>query len=112
MCSKISNWNRRVFSKWLELQEGWYHYLSQGHDSLYPILLCDRKLYATNQPDAHRAYYEGLLQDEHVGKFVFQSAERWGGSKSLEMNGYHYLICDPVGHIDKHIRNIWVDLVY
>lgn len=94
------------------MQEGWYRYLSQGHDRLYPILLCDGKLYVTNDPKAHKAYYQGLVEAEQVGKFVLQSAERWGGSKSLEMNGVHYLLCDTAGLTGKHIRKVWNNLVY
>ena len=94
------------------MQEGWYRYLSEGHDKLYPILLCNGKLYATNDPDAHKAYYQGLVENEHVGKFVSWSAARWGGSKLLEMNGIHYLLCDTAGLVDRHIRKIWSNLVY
>jgi len=97
---------------WTGVTEGWYRYLRDGHDKLYPILLCDRKLFVTNDPEAHKAYYKGLVEHKRVGKFVLQSAERWGGSKSLEMNGVHYLLCDTAGHDDKHVREIWSDLVY
>ena len=94
------------------MQEGWYRYLSEGHDKLYPILLCDGKLYATNDPDAHEAYYQGLVEDEHVGKFVSTVPSPGGGSQSLEMNGIHYLLCDTTGLDDRHIRKIWNNLVY
>ena len=94
------------------MQEGWYRHLSQGHDKLYAFLFCEGKLFATNEPDAHMTYYESLLNDKHVGNFVFRSAERRGGSRSFEMNGISYLSCDGAGHNDKHIRKLWRDLAY
>ena len=97
---------------WTGVSEGLYQYFAQGHDRLYPFLVCWGKVFMTNDRAAHKTYYEGLRADEAMGKFMLTDANKFGGSNSFDMHGVNYLLCEQGSATVEEIHELWSSAVY
>ncbi|KAL3924629.1 MAG: hypothetical protein SGILL_000930 [Bacillariaceae sp.] len=106
---------------WPGVVEGYHQFVAMGPNvpeltgQVYPFLLCECKLYVTNDKDFHAKYYGALLHDRDFEQWVTPYAhEKERGKMLYEMNGVNYLRCRssankiPV----EDIRSVWTSRVY
>eukprot|EP00978_Attheya_sp_CCMP212_P011538 scaffold28492_cov50-Attheya_sp.AAC.2 len=95
---------------WPGVTEGMFQFFNTMDDQhqLYPFLLCDEKLFMTNDRDFHGKYYNVLKHDPLFSPLLVESAAKVGGSNEFEFNGVPYLKCIHVNDIDE----IWASTVY
>ena len=100
---------------WPGVVEGYYQFVNAGPvEHVYPFLLCESKLYLTNDKDFHQQFYQALWQDPDLqGLLRPYAIETHRGQVKFEMNGVNYLKC--VSRMDmtvSQLQDIWVKRVY
>jgi len=112
-------------SIWPGVVEGYYQFVYDemsgiGNDEVYPFLVCESKLYLTNDKGYHQLYYDTLLNHPQLSpKYLTRYAhEKERGKLLYEMNGVNYLKCksrastmNDVG-VTEEIQNLWSQRVY
>lgn len=102
-------------SSWPGVVEGFFQFIEHGGiDDVYPFLVCESKLFLTNDKAMYEFYYNSLR--DHVGlqTFVKQYAvEKERGNVEYEMMGMKYLKCSSRSElmVDK-IQELWASEVY
>lgn len=102
-------------STWPGVVEGYYRFVDQGPvDEVFPFLICESKLFVTNSQAAHERYYHALLEDPDLSPLLSPYAhEKERGKLLYEMNGVHYLKCQPRQEMTiADIQRVWVQRVY
>lgn len=81
---------------------------------IYPFLICESKLYLTNDKYYHQLYYDTLLQDTQLNQWISPYAhEKTRGKLKYKMNGMHYLKCNSRQELDaEQIQQVWSQRVY
>jgi hypothetical protein len=106
---------------WPGVVEGYHQFVALGPNvpqligQVYPFLLCESKLYVTNDRNSHARYYDRILNDEELSQWVTPFAhEKERGSLLYEMNEVNYLRCrSSAASIDvEHIRAVWRSRLY
>lgn len=126
LCSHCTR-TRRFHPRWPGVVEGFYeftHHYRQNNNNIkievYPFLLCESKLYVTNDEDFHKLYMQRILQDpsslhEWASPFSHESSHIENKKWLYEMNGgIPYLRCDSSRlPSDPNVtQQIWLDRLY
>ncbi|EEC44291.1 predicted protein [Phaeodactylum tricornutum CCAP 1055/1] len=99
---------------WLGVTEGIFNYFHEmkgnSRQQLYPFLLCNGKLFLTNDLASHGKYYNSLKNNPVVNMFLATDATMWGGSSMFLMNEAEFLFCHSPESFNAH--DVWASLVY
>jgi hypothetical protein len=105
----------RYNQNWPGVVEGMQQFVAFGPvKEVYPFLVCESKLFLTNDKDAHELYYNALLGDAEISKFASPfSFNTKRGTTLYELNGMNYLKCASQSNVTTdRLREIWSSRVY
>jgi len=93
---------------WLEVTTSLFHFL-ENYDmlGLKPFLLCEGKLFMTNDIVFHTQFYDRLTQDENLYQYLDTKAP--GGT--LTINNDEFLVCNRQKS-DNPIVDVWESFMY
>jgi len=96
---------------WVGVTEGLFTFFNTMVEplQLYPFLICENKIFMTNDLDYHKKYYDLLASDEHLASALFRDATHVGGSNEFIMNGVPFLQCF---RYDLDVAEVWASSVY
>jgi hypothetical protein len=101
---------------WPGVVEGFYQFVehSQLSEHVYPFLVCESKLFLTNDKKLHQLYYDTLRNSSDFESFVSPYAhEKDRGKLEYEMLGTKYLKCvSRTDMVVPDIQQLWANLVY
>lgn len=93
---------------WLAVTTSFFDFTKQYEElGLRPFLLCDEKLFMTNDEVFHTQFYDKLTQDVNLYQFLDIKAP--GGT--LKINGFEYLMCNRMKS-DRPIADVWESNMY
>lgn len=96
---------------WTGVTEGIFQYFNEMREfplQLIPFLLCDNKMFLTNDADMHTILYNELRRDPNLKPAIFENATHFGGSKEFIMNNFPYLLCS---RNSINISEVWSSMV-
>lgn len=95
---------------WPGVTEGVHQFASLGPlEHVYPFLLCEDKVFATNDIDAYNHYYRSILNDPELKKLV----SPWAMRVHYRMMGKDYLRCHAWNPEEtERIRELWTKRLY
>ena len=103
-------------STWPGVVEGFYQFVEHGPTpDIYPFLICESKLFLTNDKKLHELYYQTLRNSSDFASFVSPYAhEKERGKLEYEMMGTKYLKCSSRADMKAvaDIQTLWSTLVY
>ncbi|GKY98740.1 hypothetical protein MPSEU_000830300 [Mayamaea pseudoterrestris] len=106
-------------STWPGVVEGFYQFVDHAGvaaKDVYPFLICESKLFLTNDKEMHQLYYDTLKSMPEFQSFVSPYAhEKDRGKLEYEMLGHKYLKCvsRSGGNMQvKDLQQLWAGLVY
>jgi hypothetical protein len=97
---------------WMGVTEGGIDFFSMGGHDVFPFLHCEGKFFMTNTREHHDMYYNELIKDKRIKKFLRKDAKKFGGSNENVLNDVPFLFCTreslPKG---EKVEEIWASLV-
>jgi hypothetical protein len=102
-------------SMWPGVVEGYYQFVDHGPtQDVYPFLICESKLFVTNDKDFHKRYYDSLKNDKDLANVLSPYAhEKERGKLLYEMNGVNYLKCQSRQNMTvARLQELWAEKVY
>jgi len=101
---------------WVGVTEGIMQYFMAGSEpNVFPFLICDNKLFMTNDRSMHSTLYNALLTNpETSGIFLDNAHTDFGGSKEFLLNNEKWLLCTDMKLTNgvSDILRIWEESVY
>ena len=103
-------------SSWPGVVDGFYQFIEHGLTPyVYPFLICESKLFLTNDRELYELYYYALRNSSNFSTFVSPYAhQKERGKLEYEMMGAKYLKCSSRGGVNAvaGIQTLWSTLVY